>query len=61
LKKEALCVIPGFSREVHKNCALQRYCAASSGNFLPTFRNKMEALSRTVWRTCLGRGYESVV
>ena len=46
--KEAICVIPGFRREVHKNCALLRYYATSSGNSLLTFRDKQEALGRKV-------------
>jgi len=28
-------------RQVHENCALLGYYAASSGNFLPTFRDKL--------------------
>ena len=32
-----LCVIAGFRREVDENYALLGYCAAGSGNFLPTF------------------------
>jgi len=31
-------VISGFFRKVDENCALLGYYAASSGNFLPTFR-----------------------
>jgi len=34
-------VISGFRREVDENCALLGYYAASSGNFLPTFRNNL--------------------
>jgi hypothetical protein len=33
-------VISGFRREVAENCAVLRYYA-SSGNFLPTFRDKL--------------------
>ena len=33
--------ISGFRREVAKNCALVGYYAASSGNFLPTFRDNL--------------------
>jgi len=33
--------ISGFRRQADENCALMRYYAASSGNFLPTFRNKI--------------------
>jgi hypothetical protein len=36
-KKED-CVISGFRREVNGNGALLGYYAATSGNFLPTFR-----------------------
>jgi hypothetical protein len=38
-------VISDFCREVDKNCALLGYCAASSGNFLKTFRDKLSVLS----------------
>jgi hypothetical protein len=31
-------MIPGFARDVDEICALLPYYAASSGNFLPTFR-----------------------
>jgi len=34
-------VISGFSREVEENCALLGYNAASSGNFLTTFRGNL--------------------
>jgi hypothetical protein len=34
-------VISGFSREAEENCALLGYYAASSGNFLPTFRDNL--------------------
>jgi hypothetical protein len=34
-------VIPGFRREVVENCAILRYYAASSVNFLPMFLNKL--------------------
>ena len=34
-------MISGFRREVGKNCALLGYCAASSGNSLPTFRDNL--------------------
>ena len=36
---EKTCVISGFRREVDENCADLGYYAASSGNFLPTFRD----------------------
>ena len=32
-------MVPGFRREADENCALLGYYAASSGNFLPTFRD----------------------
>jgi hypothetical protein len=35
------CVISGFCREEDENCNLLGYYAASSGNFLPTFRDKI--------------------
>jgi hypothetical protein len=35
----------GFRREVAENCALLGYYAASSGNFLPTFGEKLSVLS----------------
>ena len=34
-------MILGFRREVDENCALLGCYAASSGNFLPTFQNKL--------------------
>jgi len=34
-------MISGFRREVAENCVLLVYYAASSGNFLPTFRDKL--------------------
>ena len=36
---QALWMISSFRREVDGNCALLGYYAASSGNFLPTFRD----------------------
>jgi len=36
-----LCVVSGFRREVDENCALLGCYAASSGNFLPTFRDEI--------------------
>ena len=39
--KSALYVIPGFGREVTEHCSLLGYYAASSGNFLPTFRDNL--------------------
>jgi hypothetical protein len=35
------CVISGFRHEVDENCALLGYYAASSGNFLPMFRDNL--------------------
>jgi hypothetical protein len=40
-------MIPRFRREVDENCALLGCHAASSGNFLPTFRDK---LIGPIWR-----------
>jgi hypothetical protein len=34
-------MISGFCRQVDENCILLSYYAASSGNFLPTFRNNL--------------------
>jgi len=34
-------VISGFRREADANCALLGYCAVSSGNFVPTFRDNL--------------------
>jgi len=34
-------LIAGLRREVHENCALLGYYAASSANFSPTFRDKL--------------------
>jgi len=42
------CVISGFRREVDENCPLPSYCAASSGNFLPAFRDNLSVLSSGV-------------
>jgi len=36
-----LCLISGFRREVDENCAFMGYCAASSGDSLPTFRDNL--------------------
>jgi hypothetical protein len=36
---------PGFRLEVDENCALIGYYAASSGNLLPTFRDKLSVPS----------------
>ena len=38
-------VISGFRREVAENCALMGYYVASSGYFLPTFRDKLSVPS----------------
>ena len=40
-KERARCMILGFRRDVDENRALLEYYAASSGNFLPTFRDGM--------------------
>ena len=39
-----MCVISGFRREVDENWALLGRYAASSGNFLPTFREEYRSL-----------------
>jgi len=52
-----LSVISDFRREVAENCALLGYCTARSGNFLPTFRDKLSAPSsgsRIQKKTCTG-------
>jgi len=46
-KKED-CVISGFRREVNGNGALLGYYAATSGNFLPTFRDNLSLPSSGV-------------
>jgi len=35
------CIISGFRREVGENSAFLGYCAGSSCNFLPTFRDNL--------------------
>jgi hypothetical protein len=47
-KLKSKCVNLGFRREVDENCALLSYYAASSGNFLPTFRDNLSATSSRV-------------
>jgi hypothetical protein len=42
------CVISGFHREADENCALLCYYAASSSNFLPTFRDNLSVPSSNV-------------
>ena len=42
------CVISGFLREVQENCVLLGCYAASSGNFLPTFRTNYRSLLQLV-------------
>jgi len=41
IPKVSLEVISGFRHEVDENCALLGYYAASSGNFVPTFRDNL--------------------
>ena len=43
-----LSFISGFLREVDENCPLLGYYAASSGNFLPTFRDNLSIPSSGV-------------
>jgi hypothetical protein len=38
LQVDEVCVISGFRHKVDGNCTLVGYCAASSGNFLPTLK-----------------------
>ena len=38
-------IISSFRREVGKNCALLGYCAASSGNLYPVFRDNISVQS----------------
>jgi len=38
-------VISGFRHEATENCTLLDYCAASSGNFLPSFWNNLSVPS----------------
>jgi len=39
----ATCVISGFRRDVAENCDLLGCYAATSGNFVPTFRDNLSA------------------
>jgi len=41
-------MISGFRRQVDEDCALLGYYAASSGNFLPTFRDNLSVSSLRV-------------
>jgi hypothetical protein len=41
-------MVLGFRREVNKNCVLKGYYAASSGNFLSTFRDNLSVASSRV-------------
>ena len=45
MHEHRLWVISGFRREVAENCALLGYYAASSDNFLPTFRENLSVSS----------------
>jgi len=40
-EEEKVGVISGFRREEDENCTLLGHYAASSGNFLPTFRDNL--------------------
>ena len=44
-KRYMKCVISGFRREVPENCAVLGYYAASSDNFLATFRDNVSVPS----------------
>ena len=46
--KDILCATSSFRHEVDENCALLGYYAASSGNFLPTFRDNLSRPSSRV-------------
>jgi hypothetical protein len=48
LERLHLCFISDFRREEDENCALLRHYAASSGNFLPTFRDNLSVPSSSV-------------
>jgi len=41
-------MISGFRREMDENCSLLGYYAVSSGNLLPTFRDKLSVETRRV-------------
>ena len=41
ISDQSISGISGFRREADENCTLLGYYAASSGNFLPTFRDKL--------------------
>jgi hypothetical protein len=43
--RAALCVIVGFLGEADVSCALLGYYAASSGNYVPTFRDNETSVS----------------
>jgi hypothetical protein len=49
------CVSSVFRREAGNNCAIMGYYAASSGNFLPTFRDNLSVPSLGVNRSHLYR------
>jgi hypothetical protein len=51
----SLLAISGFHRETDENCAFLGYLAASSGNSLPTFRDKLSVpSSRHYWPLKIG-------
>jgi hypothetical protein len=50
--RKGLCVISGFRREVDENCVLLGCCAASSGNYLPKFRDNLSGFFKLKpWRS----------
>jgi len=51
---ECLYVTAGFHRDVDENCAVLGYSAASSGNFLPTFRDNLSVPSSGVKNQFIG-------
>jgi len=49
ISDQSILGISGFHREADENCALLGYYAANSGNFLPTFRDKLSVPSSGVF------------
>ena len=52
-QRQQLYGISGFRREIEENCALQSYCAASNGNFLPMFRHNLPVPSSAITTPCV--------
>jgi hypothetical protein len=55
-KRQKTHVISSFRRELDKNCALLGHYIASSGNFLPTFRDNLSVSFSTVKNRFLALG-----